>query len=156
MKILQGYSELASACGTSIEYAVKGIDWNTRFIRPYRCRVIKVPPCVVKRVCTGTYSSMALPWHRFLANPLPYPFSSVPLKSLVHFGLDELRINYPVAVAPIAMVSNNPHYSGGIISDHVITFAPINSISVINTGSFYDIELLEGDNYILNNTVRVK
>ena len=155
MKILKSYSDLADALNVK-DVWVKGIDWETRFVRLYRCHVIKAPPCTVHRVATTTYSSIVLPSHKFLANPLPYPFSSVPLASLVRFTLADLRSHYPIAVAPIADVANNPHYPGsGIISDHVITFSPIRDISPLDMKDPYDIVLDEGDSYILNNTVRV-
>jgi len=157
MRILQGYSDLAMAFLSPEVCYVKGIDWTTRYVRPYRCRVVKVKPCVARRVSTLTYSSIYLPHHKLLVNILPYPFSSVELKSLKRVTLEQVENTpYPIAVAPMAEVSNNPHYPGrGVISDHVITFSPISNITFFNTDVIYDISLEEGDNYILNNTVRV-
>ena len=153
--ILRSYSDLAEALNVK-DVWVKGIDWDTRFIRQYRCHVIRAKPCQVQRVCTTTYSSIALPHHKFLANPLPYPFSSVPLASLIRVTLGELQERFPIAVAPIADVANNPYYpNAGIISDHVITFSGVREISPIDMQNPYDIVLDEGDNYILNKTVRV-
>jgi hypothetical protein len=156
MKILKSYSDLSPAFGCGEACMVKGIDWTTRYVRPYRCHVVKLPLCMVQRVCTNTYNSISLPHHKFLANPLPYPFSSVPLASLVRVKLNELQSRFPIAVAPIADVSNNPYYpNAGIISDHVITFSAVRDIVPFDLQVIYDIVLDEGDNYILNNTVRV-
>ena len=160
MKILTGYSDLAAAFAEPGEYVVKGIDWATRFVRPYHCHIVQVPQCVVRRVCTTTYSSIALPHHKFLINSLPlHPFSSVPLANLFRVRFDQIsqqQLQYPIAVAPIAEVSNNPHYpNAGVISDHVITFSRITLFGMISLPTVYDLVLDEGDNYILNNTVRV-
>lgn len=157
MKILSSYSELADAEKTPGEYYVKGIDWTTRFVRPYRCHVVKAAPCVARRVSTLTYSSIVLPHHKFLVKVVDYPFSSIELKSLRRVKLENLQnTSYPIAVAPIAEVSNNPYYPGaGVISDHVITFSPITNITFLTTDVVYDIIMDEGDSYILNNTVRV-
>ena len=156
MIILKGYSELADAYNLPGDYAVKGIDWETRFIRPYRCHIIKIPAVIAKRICTLTYNSIALPQHKFLVNPLPYPFSSVPLTSLLRVPVEALGNNVPIAVAPIAEVSNNPYYlGGGVILDHVITFSPVRSMESMSQRDAYDIVLDEGNNYILSNTVRV-
>lgn len=156
MTILSSYSELAAAEKNPGEYYVKGIDWTTRFIRPYRCHVVKAAG-PARRVCTQTYSSIVLPHHKLLVNVIGYPFSSVELKSLHKVTLDKVQnTGYPIAVAPIAEVANNPHYPGsGVISDHVITFSMITNITFLPTDVVFDVALDEGDNYILNNTVRV-
>lgn len=156
MRFLRGYSDLAPALASGEECSIKGIDWETRFVRQYKvARIVKIHPCPVLRVCTTTYSCVYLPEYKFLINPLPYPFSSVPLKSLLRLKLSEMPMGRPIAVAPIAMVSNNPHHDGGIVSDHVISFSAIRSVSSMDTMTAYDIELADGDNYILNNVVRV-
>jgi hypothetical protein len=157
MKILNGYSDLAPAFKSKEECVIKGIDWATRFVRPFRCHVVQVPACLVQRICTTTYSSIALPQHKFLVNSLPqHPFSSVPLTSLLRVPLGQLQPQFVVAVAPIAEVSNNPYYpNSGIISDHVITFSRITNVNYVDVNPVYDVVLDEGDTYILNNTVRV-
>lgn len=156
MTLLSSYSHLPAAFKSGEECLVKGIDWATRFIRPYRCRVVRAPACVARRMCTLTYSSIVLPHHKLLANPLPYPFSSVPLKSLLRLRPDEFMAMHPIAVAPIADVANHPFYPNqGVVADMVITFSAITRLTPFNTVDVYDIELLEGDSYILNNTVRV-
>jgi hypothetical protein len=156
MRILSNYSQLQSAFKSGEEVCVKGIDWVTRYIKPCRCHVVKVEPCVIRRVSTITYNSIVLPHHKFLVNPLPYPFSSVPLTSLLRLRMDELKPRHMVAVAPMAEVSNNPFYPNcGVIQDHVITFSPITGMTLIGARDTYDIALDEGDNYILGNSVRV-
>lgn len=157
MKILSSYSDLAPAFKEGGECAVKGIDWETRYIRPYRiAQIIKLPICLVRQVSTMIHSCISLPGYKFLVNPLPYPFLIIELQHLRRLTLEDMTNQHPIAVAPMAPVSNNPFYkNSGIISDHVISFSKVRSVRPMPMQDIYDIVLAEGDNYILNNVVRV-
>lgn len=156
MRLITSYTHLKPAYDSGEKCMVKGIDFDTKYVRDFEIlNIVKINNPQLFNVGTSSFGCKMHPDQKLLLNPLCYPLADVPVHTLKSILMRELKHNTQIAVAPRSLLANNPHGSGVIEAGYVITWSGVTFLIPKPGADHYIIELAEGNTYILNSIVHL-